>query len=81
MTNDTAFHKSPGAPGGERSDLTDKEVALLKCLADGHSYDSTARQMTVSINTVRKYVRSVYEKLQVHTKSEAVSKAIRRGYL
>jgi DNA-binding CsgD family transcriptional regulator len=80
MTNDTAFHKSRPL-GGERSDLTDKEVALLKFLADGHSYDSTARQMTVSINTVRKYVRSVYGKLQVHTKSEAVSKAIRRGYL
>lgn len=57
--------------------LTPQEVRLLQLLADGHSYQSAAGQLIVSINTVRNYVRSVYEKLHVHSKSEAVSKALR----
>jgi DNA-binding NarL/FixJ family response regulator len=76
----TVFRK-PRRPPAEQNDLTPREVALLRLLADGHGYDSAARQMTVSINTVRNYIRSVYEKLHVHSKSEAVSKAIKRGLL
>ena len=68
-------------PSVEQTELTDREVSLLALLADGHSYDSAARQMTVSVNTVRNYIRSVYDKLHVHSKSEAVSKAIKRGLL
>jgi DNA-binding CsgD family transcriptional regulator len=37
--------------------------------------------MFVSVNTVRNYVRSVYEKLHVHSSSEAVSKALRLGLI
>jgi DNA-binding NarL/FixJ family response regulator len=74
------FRKTRPRPGGPE-ELTDKEITLLKLLADGHSYDSAARRMIVSVNTVRNYIRSVYDKLHVHSKSEAVSKAIKRGYL
>jgi DNA-binding CsgD family transcriptional regulator len=35
----------------------------------------------VSVNTIRNYIRSIYEKLHVHSKSEAVSKAFRRGLI
>jgi DNA-binding CsgD family transcriptional regulator len=35
----------------------------------------------VSVNTIRSYVRSIYEKLQVHSQSEAVSKALRAGHI
>ena len=35
--------------------------------------------MGISINTVRNHVRTIYEKLHVHTKSEAVAKALRKG--
>jgi len=76
----TVFRK-PKRRAADDSGLTSREVDLLKLLADGHGYDSAARQMTVSINTVRNYIRSVYDKLQVHSKSEAVSKAIKRGLL
>jgi DNA-binding NarL/FixJ family response regulator len=59
------------------ADLTRLEVRLLSLLADGFSYQTAADEMRVSINTVRNYIRSIYEKLHVHSKSEAVSKALK----
>jgi DNA-binding NarL/FixJ family response regulator len=59
------------------ADLTRVELRLLTLLADGHSYQAAADEMRVSINTVRNYIRSIYEKLHVHSKSEAVSKALK----
>jgi DNA-binding NarL/FixJ family response regulator len=69
------------APQHSRVDLTPQEQRLLALLADGHSYQSAAGQMYVSVNTVRNYVRSIYDKLQVHSKSEAVNIALRRGLI
>jgi DNA-binding NarL/FixJ family response regulator len=57
--------------------LTPQETRLLKLLSEGYSYQNSAGQMNISINTVRNYIRSIYEKLHVNTKSEAVSKALR----
>jgi DNA-binding CsgD family transcriptional regulator len=57
--------------------LTPQEIRLLKLLSEGYSYQNSAGQMNISINTVRNYIRSIYEKLHVNTKSEAVSKALR----
>ena len=62
-------------------DLTPRETELLDRLAEGHTYRSAAGELGVSINTVRNYVRSVYEKLHVHSKSEAVSTALRAGLI
>ena len=59
------------------ADLTRLEVRLLSLLADGYSYQTAADEMRVSINTIRNYIRSIYEKLHVHSKSEAVSKALK----
>ncbi len=61
--------------------LTPQETAFLKLLAEGHSYASAADELGVSVNTVRNYVRSIYDKLHVHSKSEAVSKAMRAGLI
>ncbi len=61
--------------------LTQQEVKLLQLLADGHSYQSAAGQLNISINTVRNYIRSIYDKLHVHSKNEAVSKALRSGII
>jgi DNA-binding NarL/FixJ family response regulator len=57
--------------------LAPQEIRLLKLLSEGHSYQSAAELLQISINTVRNYIRSIYEKLHVHSKSEAVSKALR----
>ena len=57
--------------------LTPHEIRLLKMLAEGHSYHSAGGQLGISVNTVRNYIRSIYGKLHVHSKSEAVTKALR----
>ena len=44
---------------------------------EGYNYKTAADELDVSINTIRFHMRSIYEKLQVHSKSEAVSKALR----
>lgn len=61
--------------------LAPQEVHLLRLLAEGCSYQGAGLQLGITINTVRNYIRNVYEKLQVHTKSAAVSKAMRAGLL
>jgi DNA-binding NarL/FixJ family response regulator len=61
----------------EDHDLTPHEVRLLKMLVDGHNYKTAAVELSVSINTISFHMRRIYEKLHVHTKSEAVAKALR----
>jgi DNA-binding NarL/FixJ family response regulator len=58
--------------------LTPHETRLLKLLVDGYNYKSAAEELHVSINTISFHMRRVYEKLQVHSKSEAVAKALRQ---
>lgn len=61
--------------------FSSQEVHLLRLLADGHSYQSASDRLGMSINTLRDRIRSVYDKLQVHSRSEAVSRALRRGLI
>lgn len=58
-------------------DLTPHETRLLKLLVEGHNYTTAAAELGVSYNTVKFHMRHVYEKLQVHSKSEAVARALR----
>jgi len=60
-------------------DLTPHEVRLLRMLVEGHSYKTAAAELHVSVNTIKFHLRHIYDKLQVHTKSEAVAKALRHG--
>jgi DNA-binding NarL/FixJ family response regulator len=68
-------------PSRVEADLTRLEVKLLSLLAEGYSYQAAADEMRVSINTIRNYIRSIYDKLHVHSKSEAVSKALKAGLI
>ena len=68
-------------PADPDARLTPHEIRLLKLLAEGHSYQSAGQELGTSINTVRNYIRSIYEKLHVHSKSEAVTKALRGGLI
>jgi DNA-binding NarL/FixJ family response regulator len=63
----------------DRSDyeLTPHETRLLKLLVQGHNYKTAAAELGVTVHTVSFHLRSIYEKLQVHSKSEAVAKALR----
>ena len=57
-------------------DLSPHELRLLKLLVEGHSYKTAALELKVSVNTISFHLKSIYEKLQVHSKSEAVAKAL-----
>jgi len=57
--------------------LTPHETRLLKLLVEGHNYKTAATQLGVTFNTICFHIKSIYEKLQVHSKSEAVAKALR----
>ncbi len=58
-------------------DLTPQERQLLKLLVEGHHKKTAADVMGISFHTVSFHLRHIYEKLQVHSKSEAVAKALR----
>ena len=57
--------------------LTAHEVRLLKLLAEGHNYKTAARELHVTSSTINFHLQNVYNKLQVHSKTEAVAKALR----
>jgi DNA-binding NarL/FixJ family response regulator len=57
--------------------LTPQEKQLLKLIVDGHYYKTAADHMGISRSTVAFHLRNVYTKLAVHSKSEAVAKALR----
>lgn len=75
------FRKFPGPPEPADSRLTPQEVRFLTLLSRGFSYQAAADELDVSLNTVRNYVRAIYEKLHVHSRSEAVGKALRAGLI
>jgi DNA-binding NarL/FixJ family response regulator len=57
--------------------LTPQETELLRLLVDGHHKKTAADAMGISVNTVSFHLKNIYGKLQVHSKSEAVAKALR----
>jgi DNA-binding NarL/FixJ family response regulator len=59
--------------------LTPHELRLLKMLVQGHNYTTAAAELGVSFNTIAFHMQNVYQKLQVHSKSEAVARALLDG--
>jgi DNA-binding NarL/FixJ family response regulator len=57
-------------------ELTPHEIRLLKLFVEGHNYKTAAVELGVSVNTINFHVRNIYDKLQVHSRSEAVAKAL-----
>ena len=57
--------------------LTPQETELLKLMIDGHHYKTAAAELGISTSTVSFHLKNIYEKLQVHSKTEAVAKALR----
>ena len=60
-----------------RQRLTPQETHLLVLLIQGHQKKTAADVMGISVNTVSFHLKHVYDKLQVHSKTEAVAKALR----
>ncbi len=57
--------------------LTPQEKELLKLLVEGHHYKTAAAELGISKNTVSFHLRNIYAKLEVHSKTEAVARALR----
>ena len=58
-------------------ELTPHETRLLKLIVEGHNYTTAAEELGVKFSTIKFHMQNIYDKLQVHSKSEAVSKALR----
>jgi DNA-binding NarL/FixJ family response regulator len=71
-----SFQKT-GPAGEKATPLSPREAKVLDCLAKGLTYKQTADQMGISIDTIRTYIRRVYEKLHVQSRTEAVVKYLR----
>lgn len=72
-----ALFQKTGPPEKLDERLTPQETRLLKLLVEGNTYQGAADALNISIHTARNYIRSIYDKLHVHSKSEAVTKALR----
>src|ERR1700744_4590218 len=70
--------KTTPARGDDSGDLSQRERSVLDGLAEGLAYKQIADQLGVSIHTVRNYIRRIYEKLHVRTRTEAVAKFLRK---
>ena len=71
------FFSRPGKGESPVANLTPGERDFLDQLSNGYAYKEIADRMNISIDTVRSYVRTVYEKLHVHSRTEAVVKYLR----
>jgi DNA-binding NarL/FixJ family response regulator len=71
------FFTKPAEAASPVASLTPGEKEFLDQLANGYAYKEIADRMKISIDTVRSYVRTVYEKLHVHSRTEAVVKYLR----
>ena len=70
------LHDNPGAPR-----LTDRELEVLKLVATGLNNRDIARELFISENTVKNHIRNILEKLQLHSRMEAVVYAVREKLL
>ena len=70
--------KAAPARGDATMELSQRERHVLNGLAEGLAYKQSADQLGVSIHTVRNYIRRIYEKLHVQTRTEAVAKFMRK---
>jgi len=69
----------PDSP--KQENLTDREKEILNGLSKGLSYKTIGESLFISVDTVRYHITKIYKKLHVHSQSEAVAKAIKKGFL
>ena len=61
------------------AELSAREFEILESLAKGYRYKEIADKLFISIDTVRSHIRNIYEKLQVHSRTEALNKVFPKG--
>jgi DNA-binding NarL/FixJ family response regulator len=73
-----SFQKPVQAPDPGIENLSPREQEVLDCLAQGLIYKEIADKLNISYETVHTYIRRIYEKLQVRTRTEAVARFLKR---
>jgi DNA-binding NarL/FixJ family response regulator len=69
---------APAPAGGDLAELSEREQQVLDLLAQGLIYKEIAEKLNIGYETVHTYIRRIYEKLQVRTRTEAVAKFLQR---
>ena len=78
----TVFQQNiPLVQKNEEFGLSNREKEVLNKLSEGDNYQQIADSLFISVDTVRHHIRNIYKKLHVHSQSEAVAKAIRKGLI
>ncbi|MBX2992041.1 MAG: response regulator transcription factor [Bacteroidetes bacterium] len=75
------FQKPPAVHQSPQHTLTDREREVLILLAEGKSYATIAQQLFLSVDGVVSRIRKIYEKLQAHSRGEAVAKGLAQGII
>jgi DNA-binding CsgD family transcriptional regulator len=76
-----ARDEPPAAAAGEETTLTPREGEILNAISRGFSYAETAAMLGISVGTVHTFLKRIYRKLAVHSKTEAVFEAGRLGLI
>lgn len=76
-----ALFRKFAPPPASAYNLTEQEKQILKMLVAGHYYKTAAHELGISVHTVSFHLRNIYEKLHVHSKTEAVAKALRENLI
>ena len=72
-----ALFRESRPPDSTKCVLTPHEVRLLRLFVEEHNYKTAETELGVTVHTISFHLRSIYDKLQVHSKSAAVAKALR----
>jgi DNA-binding NarL/FixJ family response regulator len=73
-----AYFQKPASPRMRDDErLTEREIEVLHLLARGKSYAAIGSDLFLSVDGVRYHIRHIYEKLQVHSRTQAIAKAIK----
>lgn len=76
---DQAIQRRAPDPGPLVEPLSARELEVLQLIAQGRSNREIALQLVLSLNTVKGYTRSIYQKLDVHSRTQAIAKARELG--
>ncbi len=75
------FHCGQSLAGGASVHLTERERAVLRCLIQGASNEKIASQLNITVGTVKAYLTTIFEKLEVSSRTQAALKALQLGLL
>ena len=75
------FRKHAPPPASEEFNLSSREKEVLAHLTNGLSYKMIAEECNIVIDTVRFHIKKIYEKLHVHSMTEAVAKALKENLI